>query len=570
MTSVTDIVIEMADLQDVLVSKLGQTAKDNCVTTLIAKIESLSTCDSKGALKLTSALEASSIHEKIKGQIQGAIDARYSAGFAPLEAVAKSKAAQQQLTNTLNFLTQGDWHKILAPKATPHQIMNIITTRLALLGIRHLHEQTVKWPIAIVLFTIQRNTGLFPKYQVLKDYVEDFKKHFDAFKTPYPHKMLVTFPADPSSLPKDIFNTAYPDEADPPVQQSLPGFSALGQHIPLRNNSALLVKERAQEQAARQHMVGWSAAPGYNMPGSSATPDYSRRSLQPFQDPNLESPRASPIPGFAGAGRTGPQGSPTQEHGAATVPLQDSPAAQGSAGAAQEQPEVVGASAVPGALVRFAPGNLRSGILKGTSLFPGGKVGDEPTMQELEDKTFAALKTRPQKKRPAAATSKKSKKGQKGDDDDDHEPEDDEEDEDAEGSESGEEGDEADEETKPMKAMKRPALQCKPAAFDVSEIPQAKPGRKPVFNLKLDKSLAKTTVKKNYASSWYCRVRRSMKQAGFDDEAARAEARIYHGMVITKWDKMFGKGALPAMKALPTKKALPAMKAMKAMKAKAK
>ncbi len=169
MTSVIDIVIEMADLQDVLVSKLGQTAKDNCVTTLIAKIESLSTCDSKGALKLTSALDASSIHEKIKGQIQGAIDARYSAGFAPLEAVAKSKAAQQQLTNTLNFLTQGDWHKILAPKATPHQIMNIITTRLALLGIRHLHEQTVKWPIAIVLFTIQRNTGLFPKYQVLKD-----------------------------------------------------------------------------------------------------------------------------------------------------------------------------------------------------------------------------------------------------------------------------------------------------------------------------------------------------------------------------------------------------------------
>ncbi len=165
-------------------------------------------------------------------------------------------------------------------------------------------------------------------------------------------------------------------------------------------------------------------------------------------------------------------------------------------------------------------------------------------MQELEDKTFAALKTRPQKKRPAAATSKKSKKGQKGDDDDDDdddEPEDDEEDEDAEGSESGEEGDEEDEETKPMKAMKRPALQCKPAAFDVSVIPQAKPGRKPVFNLKLDKSLANTTVTKNYASSWYCRVRRSMKQAGFDDEAARAEARIYHGMVITKWDKMFGR-----------------------------
>lgn len=183
MASVNDVILEMVNVEELLRSAMDEVVKENMVDSLATKINSLAMFDVRDALELIRALETASMSDDVKAKLQAAIDARLSHG---LHAVAggKSKTATQKLNNTLNFLTQGDWNVILQPSATPHQIMAIIAARLSKLGIRSLHEQTVKWPVVVVLYCIQRSTGHFPKYKVLRDYVEDFKKEFEAFKTP--------------------------------------------------------------------------------------------------------------------------------------------------------------------------------------------------------------------------------------------------------------------------------------------------------------------------------------------------------------------------------------------------
>lgn len=334
-------------------------------------------------------------------------------------------------------------------------------------------------------------------------------------------------------LPDAILQEAYPDAMDPPVQQSLPGFSALGAHIPLRNNSALLVRERAQASIAMQHA---STLVNFNMREPPTKPD---PSSQTYVAPGMHHRRSPPAQGQLGPlyGQLVP---------ASPSPHTESPPADHGR-------QIL----VPPTLRAFAPGQLRAVAL------PDRDDKVIPSMEAMEDETFAALKARGAKKRPAAARAEKEEQ-----DDDESQTED-----------EDETGDECGAIPKPMKV---PPVAKRPSGLHVDVFASGKPGKKPTFNVKIDDSHASTATRKNLASHWYCRVRAAMVKAGFDDDVAKAEARHYHDLCQKAWDKRFGHmhaskvkathakvkaKAVPAMKVAAMNAPLPAMKAMKMMKA---
>ncbi len=232
-----------------MASSMSETVKSNMLKTLAAKITSTHPGDKplESALKVSRALDAAKLSSDNKQVLQEGLEARMSAGFSSTPAGSKPSQDQQEFTAILNSLTQGDWNKVLAPNASPETIMAVASQRISGLGIRSLHEQTVRWIVTIVAHCIRKSTGRFPKYQMMYKWVTDFKRDYAAYKQPYPHVMLTHFPNEPKGLPSEVFQEAYPDLDDPPISHILPGFQALGLHTPLRSNKAHLVREIQME-----------------------------------------------------------------------------------------------------------------------------------------------------------------------------------------------------------------------------------------------------------------------------------------------------------------------------------
>ena len=88
--------------------------------------------------------------------------------------------------------------------------------------------------------------GRWPHYHSVFGWPQQFKSDCDLQKTPYTLERVVDFPVDPRLLPVDVFKAAYETD-DQPISKDIQHFLELGQHIPLRKNSVLLVKEKQQE-----------------------------------------------------------------------------------------------------------------------------------------------------------------------------------------------------------------------------------------------------------------------------------------------------------------------------------
>ena len=150
---VGDIILEMANVQELLYTNLAEAAKSNMLSALATKIRRVEYCDSRTALRLVQAIDACTMPEERKAVLQSAVDARLAAGAQSDAAIAKTP--QQELTSICNYLTQQDWNKVLSPMAQPAAIMTVLISRHAQLGIRHLHGQTVKAAITVLLHALQ-------------------------------------------------------------------------------------------------------------------------------------------------------------------------------------------------------------------------------------------------------------------------------------------------------------------------------------------------------------------------------------------------------------------------------
>ncbi len=175
---------------------------------------------------------------------------------------------QQLLTNPLGYLTKKDWVRVGDPKAVPAVMSRVIAERVSLLRVRGFDEQTYRWIITILLAKVLQKTGKWPKYKTIYGWLQDFKRDYTTLKTPYPFDLLAKYPPSPDLLSQDMFAHAYPDPDDPPITMEIEHFRTLGeQHVPLRKNSHLIIRENEAEQRLSMQSFGMPGMPG--MAGST-------------------------------------------------------------------------------------------------------------------------------------------------------------------------------------------------------------------------------------------------------------------------------------------------------------
>jgi len=97
-------------------------------------------------------------------------------------------------------------------------------------------EQSLKWLLAMLLVLQYEE---LPTYQQIYNKLQDLKQSFAAEKKMFDFEHVVEFPAEPSGLPKAVYDVAYP-EGKPPVALVVHGVRTVASHIPLRKNSKLL------------------------------------------------------------------------------------------------------------------------------------------------------------------------------------------------------------------------------------------------------------------------------------------------------------------------------------------
>ena len=199
-TRVNDIFVELADVQQLIATPVGDQVKEGMVRGVCGKIGNLGTLGARDAVQLYKLVRT--FPDATKAAFEAAVDARLALDL-DFEDVPEPKT-QQLLTTPLAYCTDDDWLAINDPSATPPKIISVLVARIASLGIRSLHEQTVKFAVMIVLHKVKQNTGAWPPASVVFSWVNEFKSSFKWLKTPWEHETIKKYPMDPSSLPAHI------------------------------------------------------------------------------------------------------------------------------------------------------------------------------------------------------------------------------------------------------------------------------------------------------------------------------------------------------------------------------
>jgi hypothetical protein len=446
MASVADVCSEMADVQVMLQSdSYAEAVKRKLVTGLATKIVGMKDVDVSAAHQIMTGIKSMSICPELSGVLEKAINDRLLKTPGP-----KAKSAQQLLSNGLSFLTQGDWVKIDDPQATAVVMSRVIQERVSKLGLRSFDEETYRWILAILLAKVIEKTGQWPKYEQVHQWLLQWKRDYTTLKTPWPFDVIVTYPPSPSMLPADVYSYAY-SPSDPPITKEIANFQALAtHHIPLRKNSNLLVREA--EATAR--LTGLSLF-GSAMPQPSMHPGGMQGMQRDFmQFLQAQQRNQVPIPDMQ---YFGAQSKP-QQPSSQGRPALSSDESLGGGGQIEVASDASASHTAFGGQQSQGALQFRIGTPKGVRVFsspvgsPGDATKDEPKdakhdakadakddatddakadakddakddarvdpSESIELATFAALKARTVKKKPAAPTAPLALADKDGTDDD--------------------------------------------------------------------------------------------------------------------------------------------------------
>ena len=252
MATLADVLTELIDIVAVLQQEgLGEPVKATLVQSLCKKVSGMATFDVSTSRKLFEAVKVAEMASAHKESLTSAIEKRLMDGMTKC---AKVHIVPQTLLNVCDYLTAGDWDELENPSAYPATMIQTLCRRFVSLNVRSCSEQTVKYAVTLVLYMVKLRTGKWPLYAQIHDWVIHFKKEFEIHakgvdaSLPFPAR----FPASPHQLPEALFKKAYLD-ADPPISRVVVQLESLSSHIPLRANSALLLREkvgRAQLESA--------------------------------------------------------------------------------------------------------------------------------------------------------------------------------------------------------------------------------------------------------------------------------------------------------------------------------
>ena len=214
-----------------------------------AKVALLRTFDAQNAMRLCEVLGASTLTPDLKTIIQAAIDARLERDSSGVVPIAGTKGLTQDMLTPLTYGTSTFWAR-MEDNTVSYQskVQLVIDLFNGKLGVIAPSEQTIKRLVACLLSCHFNLHTQFPSYQSIYDMVVDFKRTLDASRKPFPFGIVHQYPPDPAGLSTQHWNHAY-DDADPPIVKTFERYDALLGHIPLRSNSALIMKERSQRGA---------------------------------------------------------------------------------------------------------------------------------------------------------------------------------------------------------------------------------------------------------------------------------------------------------------------------------
>jgi hypothetical protein len=257
--TVHDIKLDLANVSALLVKRSPPDGSDDLaiasfeklkcsmMTAICGLVDAIDFMDNGAALELHDAVTAVELPEDSKLVLQRAIDTKLEASAGMTAPGAAPTKKPQTLIHPGNYLTQEDWDDLMCPKASLFRMTMVFVQRYKKLGVRMLHEQTVRWAVAALVCLWSDRIGKLPSHTLIFELVKDFKKAWEACPYDPSHSglpMLHLYPEHVADLPAGFLTKAY-GSAGPPITKVMEKLAHVAlHHVALRSNSKLLKADK--------------------------------------------------------------------------------------------------------------------------------------------------------------------------------------------------------------------------------------------------------------------------------------------------------------------------------------
>jgi hypothetical protein len=247
MRTIADIASELAGIKTSLAKRQSAGGGAQSSIDLEAKmamqvargITNLPAIDTKGAELLFDAIATAGIAEANLEMLTKAVDDKLDLALDSVEANAKADTNTQKLLNPESWMTESLYQLANDPKKSFDMKLQGGVDFLSTCGVTHPSEKTSG--VWLAFFVCLHFTAGLPKYSMLFNYLKDFKAMLGQQKFPFPR--ICNYPKTPEGLPNAVYNHIFSDDA-PPMQVSVPRLRDIANnHIPLRRNSKLLLRD---------------------------------------------------------------------------------------------------------------------------------------------------------------------------------------------------------------------------------------------------------------------------------------------------------------------------------------
>lgn len=255
------------------------------------KLSNLWTCGN--LLAVTKAVKSTQLEDQHKNTLLKALDDKT---MEQQKKAVKLTMVPQSLTQIHNYLSASEWKNA---QQSSMAALQAISTRLRLCGVKALKEDTKKWCTALMVhFEMERAAGEKPAYTTIYRMSQEMATAFQCSQVEARAEPMVQYPASPLDLGEAWLNQVY-DPKDMPTNRDVPSLLLLVKdHIPIRNTSALLSKEKSQvvpssgPNEPMDKMMGFwqqlgSALFQGHMPSTQPSPNTGELLLHSFQPKRL-------------------------------------------------------------------------------------------------------------------------------------------------------------------------------------------------------------------------------------------------------------------------------------------
>ena len=250
--TVLDICKEMNDVTSLLAVRMpfassnvdGYMAMAGAMTSSICnKIQSIKPLTAAQAVELYKATSGMQLCDELKASLTKAIDEGVSYQTGPT--TSSSSLVPQSHIYMFNYMTKQDWATINGPECTYWTAINVVATRLRLVGVKSLKEETKKWCTAMLVHCFMQKSGQMPPYKMVYQLSQDLQQAHSSCITQTAASLScpLKYPEKPHMMGQSWMEIAY-SASDPPVEVQLDNLGNLYKfHTPIRETSKLLLDD---------------------------------------------------------------------------------------------------------------------------------------------------------------------------------------------------------------------------------------------------------------------------------------------------------------------------------------